>query len=339
MCYKEEKQRKNKEKLEKKFLEDNTPDFIRLYFVKFARKSQASTLIYYPVIKNFLEWCIKKEYIKKSNFSEIIPSDLNEIIPIQIQQYLAEREENISNATMFHNACVLKSFWEYLVDCEYTKRNIVKTKELHKENSEENLSKKLPTKEQINQMIDRIRESGKSKGRYQKTEAPLLSKRNEYVVRVLIGSGIRESELAGLDICDVYLSGKNEEERPFIKVLGKRHYNPETEQRKVLLSTDAVQAIKEWLVIRAKMENIKDDKSLFINTKGKRLNEDNIRGIFTRYGNGITPHMCRHYCATALSQKYGISVAQQQCGHVSVGTTMGHYVNALANLTEIIIDI
>jgi len=56
MCYKDEVQKKNAEKLQRKFEEDNVPKFIRDYFS--FMNSEAGKLNYWGTIKNFLMWCI-----------------------------------------------------------------------------------------------------------------------------------------------------------------------------------------------------------------------------------------------------------------------------------------
>lgn len=57
MCYKDEVQKKNAEKLQRKFEEDNVPKFIRDYFS--FMNSEAGKLNYWGTIKNFLMWCIE----------------------------------------------------------------------------------------------------------------------------------------------------------------------------------------------------------------------------------------------------------------------------------------
>ena len=52
MCYKDEVQKKNAEKLQRKFEEGNVPDFIRDYF-SFIN-SEAGKLNYWSIIRNFL---------------------------------------------------------------------------------------------------------------------------------------------------------------------------------------------------------------------------------------------------------------------------------------------
>lgn len=80
--------------------------------------------------------------------------------------------------------------------------------------------------------------------------------------------------------------------------------------------------------IRSKLENIIDNKAVFVNKNGKRLNEDNIQSIFRNYSGGkISPHMMRHLYATVLYQESGHDAVfvQEQLRHSDVNTTLGTY--------------
>lgn len=147
--------------------------------------------------------------------------------------------------------------------------------------------------------------------------------RNLVIVRVLKGTGLRESELAGLDLKDLHL----EDNKPYIMVMGKGVYYTQ-DAEKVLVSKDAKLTFEEWLKIRSKVENIIDDKAVFINKNGKRLNEYNIQSVFKNYSGGkISPHMMRHLYATVLYQESGYDAAfvQEQLRHSDVNTTLGTY--------------
>ena len=150
-----------------------------------------------------------------------------------------------------------------------------------------------------------------------------VRERNLVIIRVLKGTGLRESELAGLDLKDLHL----EDNKPYITVMGKGVYYTQ-DAESVLVSKDAKLAFEEWLKFRNQVENIIDTKAVFINKNGKRLSEDNIQAIFRNYSGGkITPHMMRHLYATVLYQESGHDAAfvQEQLRHSDVNTTLGTY--------------
>ena len=56
--------------------------------------------------------------------------------------------------------------------------------------------------------------------------------------------------------------------------------------------------------------------------------------IFENYGNGITPHMMRHYYASVMNQNGNLAFVQQQLGHSSVNTTVNNYANGAVGMKE-----
>ena len=155
--------------------------------------------------------------------------------------------------------------------------------------------------------------------------------RNLIVLRVLKGTGLRESELAGLNISDLYL----DEEMPYIKIIGKGTYR-EIEARMVYLTGDAANAIKEWLEYRNGLENIVDESAVFVNKNGNRLSEDNIQSIFKTYGMGLTPHMIRHWFATVMANTVNLAFSLQQLVYSSLNTTVNNYANGAYGMKDVL---
>lgn len=125
MCYKDEVQKKNADKLQKKFEESNVPSFIRDYFS--FMNSESGKLNYWGTIKNFLLWCIERNDIRKKNISDITPDDLNEIKTVNVIVFLEDLiKDGISPSTMNTKKNILGSFWEYMVQNDYVRKNIIR---------------------------------------------------------------------------------------------------------------------------------------------------------------------------------------------------------------------
>ncbi len=312
MCYKDEVQKKNAEKLQKKFEESNVPLFIRDYF--YNLNSEAGKLNYYSVIISMLNWMIDSNRIKRESVSGITESDINSLSKTDMIVYL---ETLIANGTLPSTINtkknVLSSFWSHLVDEGICDKNIIHSIPKSKFKIKKKNNAKVPLPEDMMEMMEKIK----------KKKDDFVRERNLMIVRVLKGTGIRESELAGLDLKDLHLDDSN----PYITVMGKGVYYTQ-DAEPVLISKDAKSALEEWLEIRNKVKNIIDDNALFINKNGKRLNERNIQDIFKNYSNKkITPHMMRHLYATVLYQESGHDAAfvQEQLRHSNVNTTLGTY--------------
>lgn len=317
MIYKLETQIKNAEKLQKKFEKDNVPEFIRDFFPRIS--SRRARINYWVTIRDILVWLLEKKYINRKSISGITPKDMAEIRDTKIILYLGylKEEKNIKLNTLQTKKNHLGSFWEYLVNQHYVVDNVVhmvKSEEFKPAKTNRRKIAKMPSHDNIEEMIQKIN----------KKKDEFIRIRNLIVLRVFRGTGLRESELAGLDLDDVFL----EEEYPYILVISKGSYDYTDEGKDIVyLTKDAASALYEWIDYRKSIKNILDVKAVFINKNGKRLNENNIQKIFENYsGKKISPHMMRHEYITTITRESGdITFAQEQARHKSSNVTMFSY--------------
>ena len=330
MCYKDEVQKKNAEKLQRKFDEENVPMFIQKYFINID--SKAGAINYWSAIKDLLLWLMSEKIIKKNFVSEISLDDFYDVESEDIKLYLNYKQESgMGKTTLNTRKHIFSSFWEYLVNknkCPVEK-NIVLMVKYKGKSTNNNLFRKLPSKEQLEKMEENI----------MKKKDDLVRIRNLSVLKVLKGTGIRESELAGLDLEDLYLDEKAYnfigEMMPCIRIVGKGSYDKD-ESRVVYITGKAIESLKEWLEYRKNLVNTVDRNAVFINKNGKRLSEYNIQSIFRTYGEGVTPHMIRHWFATVMANTGNLAFAQQQLGHSSVDTTVNNYANGAYGMKDVL---
>lgn len=136
--------------------------------------------------------------------------------------------------------------------------------------------------------------------------------RNAAVMELLFSSGMRVSELCGLDVRDVDLVDGT------IRIWGKG-----SKERIIQIGHPDV------LTILEKYRNkIKSSEAFFLNRNGKRLNDQSVRSMVNQYAirvrapMHITPHMFRHSFATLLMEEdVDTRYIQQILGHSSIGTT------------------
>ena len=108
MCYKDEVQKKNAEKLQRKFEDDNVPEYI---------KSKAGAINYWSAIKNFINWAMDISLIKKDQISEVELKDFFDIEPEDITLYLEYKEQcGISLTTLETRKNIIRSFWHFLAE-------------------------------------------------------------------------------------------------------------------------------------------------------------------------------------------------------------------------------
>lgn len=318
MCYKAEVQKKNEEKLEKIFDEYNVPEFIHDYFMQIS--SRAARINYWSTIKDMLMWLLNSGHINKNSISDITPEDIANIRKPKMISYLdyLKSDKGIKLTTLQTKKNQLGSFWKYLKDEEYVKSNVIhaiKSEEFKPAKTNRLKAAKYPLHEDIEEMINKIN--------WKKDE--FVRERNMTVFRVLRGTGLRESELAGLDFGDVYLN----EDHPYILVISKETYDYSDDGKDIVyLTKDATDALRTWFEYRENcdLEPI-DREAVFINKNGRRFTEDNIKSMFKNYSGGkLTPHMMRHEYITVITRESGdITFAQEQARHKRSIVTMNSY--------------
>lgn len=326
--YKDELQKKNGEILEKEFSKYHVPLFIQCYFVKL--NSKASQITYWNAIKDLLLWSMKNKIILRDCITDIVPEDLSCIESVEILNYLKDREkEGMAVSTLATRKQIFSSFWEYLCLTKYVpvEKNMAKVVQYSQSKSEENRWLKLPSTDDLLHIESNMMQK----------KDKFIRQRNVTILRLLMGTGIREGELAGLNMNDLRMKGDDRDTRPFIKVVGKGRYR-ENEYRKVLLNSDAYNALLQWLPVRRAACKIVDTDAVFLCKNGSRVRENNIKAIFKNYGE-ITPHMVRHWYATQAIKKFGVAFVAQQLGHKSINTTLNIYVDATHDINVMDCDL
>ena len=144
--------------------------------------------------------------------------------------------------------------------------------------------------------------------------------RDRAVLELLYGSGLRVSELCGLDVGDVDLAAST------VRVTGKGR-----KQRVVPMSAHARRALRAYLdgarrELAAKGRS-SQPPALFLNQRGARLGARSVRHRLARYTRAdglrpVAPHALRHSFAThLLDGGADLRSVQELLGHASLGTT------------------
>ena len=175
-----------------------------------------------------------------------------------------------------------------------------------------------------------------------------LGRRDRAILELFYASGLRLSELVGLDVDDVNLSGR------IVRVLGKGR-----KQRLVPFNHATEAALRAWLKDwgtyvdagsgvrdpgsgkRSSTRGKRETVPLFLNYQGTRLSSRSVDRLVRKYVAacstrfGISPHALRHSFATHLLERGAdLRAIQELLGHARLSTTQRYtHVNA-AQLLE-----
>jgi len=137
-------------------------------------------------------------------------------------------------------------------------------------------------------------------------------RRNDALLEVLYGSGLRVSELCNLDIDSV------DRKRSVVTVWGKGG-----KERRVPMSLAAIETVSDWLKSRSEVVGEASGVALFLNGHGRRLGTRDVRRVLDeRSVNPTHPHALRHTYAThLLDGGADLRSVQELLGHSDVATT------------------
>lgn len=143
-----------------------------------------------------------------------------------------------------------------------------------------------------------------------------LALRDAAMMELLYGTGIRVSELCGLDRSDV-----DRRER-VLRVLGKGD-----RERTVPFGGPAARALEAWWEVRGDLVTSRSGDALFLGARGGRVDPRAVRTVVHRLSRqaGVTdvaPHGLRHSAAThVLEGGADLRSVQELLGHASLATT------------------
>ena len=194
----------------------------------------------------------------------------------------------------------LRSFLEYLVKNDQLTFNPAKGVSAPK------LDKPLPKNISVDDMDQLLDISG---------DDPLTI-RDHCMMELMYSSGLRLSELVGINLQDIKLTEKE------IMITGKG-----SKQRLLPITKSAVEAVKRWLKIRVEFA-IPDEKALFLSKQKRRISARSVQMRMEKWGleqslpSHVNPHKLRHSFATHMLESSGnLRAVQTLLGHADLATT------------------
>lgn len=239
-------------------------------------------------LTNFLSFVREK----KNSWEEIQDHHIREFIN-------KERRRGLSPRSLQRTLSSIRSFFSYLTDEEIVTSN--PALDISSPKSAQLLPKALDV-DLVKKLLD-FKPQGD------------LEIRDKAIAELLYSSGLRLSELCGLN-----LKGISIKERT-CRVIGKGN-----KARDLPIGEKAIQALRDWFLIR-KTINIDNNEALFLNKNGKRLSTRSVQLRLEKLSKKrglpmVNPHMLRHSFASHVLESSGdLRAVQEMLGHADIGTT------------------
>ncbi|NUN23477.1 MAG: tyrosine recombinase XerC [Candidatus Jettenia caeni] len=224
--------------------------------------------------------------------------DLGNVSRLLLRKFLAFlKEQGYSKATIARKLVSIRSLHKYLCREGILEFNPVENIRTPK------LERKLPEFMSVNDTEVLLNQPDLHSS---------LSIRDSAMMETLYSTGIRVSELVGIDVADVnFLEG-------VVKVKGKGK-----KERLLPIGNYALNAIRLYLDKRGS-----DNQALFLNKRGGRLTDRSVARALEKYikkaglSSKISPHTFRHSFAThLLDQGADLRFVQELLGHANLSTT------------------
>jgi len=261
------------------------------YIEKFIR--------YLEIEKNYSQHTILNYGLDLKDFKKFLgDSSLENVDYLLLRKYLAVlKERNFKMRTVARRLSTLRSFFKFLTREGYLKTNPLISLSSPKQ------EKHLPlflTEDEVTRLIEAA---------IPKDERGL---RDRAILETFYSTGIRISELVGLDTQDIDFIGG------IVKVMGKGK-----KERMAPIGDVAIKAIRAYLEKRKKQTD-----ALFLNKSGRRITDRGVRDIVKKHlrlasiKQGVSAHTLRHSFAThLLNRGADLRSVQELLGHVNLSTT------------------
>ena len=249
-------------------------------------------------------------------------------------------DQKLEKSSVARKLAALRTFFKYCVREGVVKQNPARLVSTPK------LPKRVPrviTAEEMNGFLDNIlggspaaaKDKGPARQRKKQGDAKIMLKRDRAILELLYASGLRVSELVGLNLGDIDRAGQ------MLRVLGKGR-----KERVVPFGSSAQAALEAYWPVRDEILNrpgaASELQAVFLNHYADRLGTRSVRAIVKKYSRladvnwDLHPHSLRHAFAThLLADGADLRAIQELLGHVSLSTTQRYTQASIQQLMNV----
>lgn len=323
LSYYQQRDLKNRMKMSK-YLQA-LPDYCLDFFIGIENNTSSLTRYNYAMDLNvFFDYLA--QYVLKKDKQAITYNDLNSLKSRDIEQFLSYLSYyNGENNKVSQNQergkarklASLRSFFKYLFNHDHIRSNVVSKIETPKLHNKEIIRLEQTEVAKMLNAVENPTEFSQKQKSYNKN----TFERDNAIITLFLGTGIRISELVGLDI-----DSFDFKENAF--VVTRKGGNKSV----LYFSSEVALALKTWLEKRATLNLDESEKAMFISLQNKRISVRAVENLVKKFAQiasplkKISPHKLRSTFGTNLYRETkDIYIVADVLGHKDVNTTKKHY--------------
>src|SRR5208283_4437715 len=294
-------------------------DLITRYinYLRYERNASPHT------IRNYQSDLVQfRDYLKEGKAEAVVDVAMVDTLRLRgFLSFLFERERKKSSIA--RKLAAVRAFYKFLAKEGVLAANPAATVSTPK------LDKTLPrimTEEEMNNFLNRVAEAIPN-------GEPMM-RRDRAILELLYASGLRVSELVGLDVRSVNFGDT------MLLVRGKGR-----KERIVPFGSKAKQALDDYLPVRERIlmeEKKRSETALFLNTRGDRLTTRSVDRLVKKYVRTfgpnvkVSPHSMRHaFASHLLTEGADLRAIQEMLGHKSLATTQKYTQVSIKQLIDV----
>ena len=305
---------------------DDLPYYVQDFFVGVELRTSALTRLNYGYdLRVFYDFLSKKVFrkdvqqIKLSDLAELSVSDIEFFLSYLSNYTINGKKERCTETGKARKLSTLRAFYKYFFNKNLLPANTPTKVSMPKIHEKEIVRLDSNDKvDEIGNMIYAV-ETGDGLTKKQRDFHNATKLRDTAIITLFLGTGIRISELVGLNVNDIDFNTNS-------FVVTRKGGN-----RAVLYFNDEVSSAIKTYVDTSRPNNI-DDPALFLSLLNRRISTRTVQELVKKYARivsplkKITPHKLRSTFGTNLYKKTGdIYVVADCLGHKDVNTTKKHY--------------
>ena len=319
--YKEEKDMNDKVKANHLIIVE-MPAFCKEFFDARRDLAGSSRMAYCYTLLDFFNYLHdNNSYYGAKEVTEITLADLNLLKKKDFEEYITWKETHVKNkqtgasaASLKRTKAILSTFWTYFVQENELDTNPLVGIRLAKLEAKDPIA--LNSQEQKH-LLETVKYGIGLTGAANRNHIN-CKERDFAIVYLFLRTGIRISELVGIDVRDIDFY----EHKVAIQRKGRK-------SQEVYFSDEAELALRDYLDVRTSKYKPYTTDALFLNKYGERITERSVERMLEKYvklafptKKNISPHKLRSTYATDMLKKTeNIELVSKQLGHSKISTT------------------